>query len=347
MRQFNIESLDESLRVDLQEKIDDLTKPKGALGRLEELALQVGMIQRSRAPKLCKPHHILFAADHGIVEEGVSISPKEVTQQMVYNFLEGGAGCNFLARQHGIALDLVDIGVDYDFPEICRPLVVDKVRRSTRNYLYEAAMTSEEAEKAIEIGAKAVDRAYGKGCNVISFGEMGITNTSSSALWISQLMGEPIEEIVGAGCDHTGGIIDHKRDVLSRSLANYSGDGEPFDVMCYFGGYEMVAAVGGMLRAAELGMVVLIDGFIMTACIMMASALNREVLSYAIYGHQGDEAAHKRALEYLGARPILHLDMRLGEGTGALCAYPIVESAVRMVNEMSSFSTFDVSKYFD
>lgn len=346
MRTFNIKPLDNSLRPKLQDKIDNLTKPKGSLGMLEDIAIEIGMIQNSISPKLCNPHHILFASDHGIVEQGVSISPKEVTRQMVFNFLEGGAGCNFLARQHNIALQLVDVGVDYDFKLEESALLNLKVRKSTRDYLYEAAMTQEEGDKAIETGVISVDLAKEKGCNIISFGEMGITNTSSSSLWISLLMDKPIEEIVGAGCDHTGSIVEHKINILSQALKNYSSDGSAESIMHYFGGYEMVAAVGGMLRAAELGMVIVVDGFIMTACIMMAAALNREVLNYAIYGHIGDEAAHKLALKHLGAKPILNLGLRLGEGTGALCAYPIIESAVRMINQMNSFESFEASKYF-
>ncbi|MFR9534085.1 MAG: nicotinate-nucleotide--dimethylbenzimidazole phosphoribosyltransferase [Rikenellaceae bacterium] len=347
MRDFDIKPLDESLREAIQAKIDNLTKPKGSLGLLEDIALQVGMIQGTLSPKLCDPYHILFAADHGIVAEGVSLSPKEVTRQMLFNFIEGGAGCNFLARQHGIALELYDVGVDGELPEKYASLSRLKVRCSTRNYLHEAAMTQEEADQALSVGATAVDKCHQKGCNIISFGEMGITNTSSSSLWISLLMNRDLVDCVGAGCDHSGGIIEHKYNVLSRALDNYHGDRSPQDVMRYFGGLEMVAAVGAMLRAAELGMIIVVDGFIMTACIMMAAALNKNVLSYALYGHQGDEAAHKAALEYLGASPILHLAMRLGEGTGALCAYPIIESGVRMINEMNSFDSFDVSKYFD
>lgn len=346
MRTFDIKPLDNSIREKLQAKVDNLTKPKGSLGMLEDIAIQIGVIQNTLSPMLCNPHHLLFAADHGIAAQGVSISPKEVTRQMVYNFLEGGAGCNFLARQHNIALQLVDVGVDYDFQIEDNALKNLKVRKSTRDYLYEAAMTHEEADKAIEAGVMEVDLVHQRGCNIISFGEMGITNTSSSAIWISQLMQKPIDEIVGAGCDHTGSIIEHKIKILSQALSNYSGDGSAQSIMRYFGGYEMVAAVGGMLRAAELGMVIVVDGFIMTACMMMAEALNKEVLGYAIFGHTGDEAAHKLALDYLGAKPILSLGLRLGEGTGALCAYPIIDSAVRMINQMNSFGSFDVSKYF-
>ncbi len=175
---------------------------------------------------------------------------------------------------------------------------------------------------------------------------MGITNTSSSSLWMACLTGIPLEKCIGAGCDHTGSIINHKYNVLKTAIENYKGDGSILDIMRYFGGYEMVMAVGAMLKAAELKMIVLVDGFIMTNCILLASKLNKEVLNYAIFGHQGDEAGHKLLLEYLGAKPILHLGLRLGEGTGALCAYPIIESALHMINEMNSFKQIQVTKYF-
>ncbi len=343
---FDIKKLDTRYQDAMQDKIDDLTKPKGSLGLLEDTAIKIGMIQESLSPQLCKPHHIVFAADHGITDEGVSISPKEVTKQMIYNFIEGGAGVNFLARQHSIKLKVVDVGVDYDFGDSTPQIIDRKIRRSTRNYLYEAAMSTAEAQKALEIGTQITQMCYEDGCNIISFGEMGISNTSSSSMWISLLMNIPLKECVGAGCDHSGGIVAHKYKVLDAALQNYKGDGSPYDVMCYFGGYEMVAAVGAMLKAAELGMIIVVDGFIMTACMAMAAKLNENVLSYALFGHQGDEAAHKTALSRLGAKPLLHLNLRLGEGTGALCAYPIIESSVRMVNEMASFRSFDVSKYF-
>ena len=347
MIQFNISPINENYRKALQAKVDDLTKPKGSLGLLEDIAIQIGMIQETLSPALRSPHHIVFAADHGITDERVSISPKEVTQQMVYNFLEGGAGVNFLARQHSIDLSVVDVGVDYDFEIEAPSLFKNKIRHSTRNFLHEAAMTADEACAAIQIGAEATQRCADKGCNIISFGEMGISNTSASSLWISLLMGLSLEECVGAGCDHSGGIVAHKYRVLNAALQNYKGDGSAFDTMCYFGGYEMVAAVGAMLKAAELKMVVMVDGFIMTACAMMAVRMNPNFAGYAIYGHQGDEAAHKKALAFLNAKPLLHLNLRLGEGTGALCAYPIVESGVRMINEMASFGSVDVNKYFE
>ncbi|MGL4851923.1 MAG: nicotinate-nucleotide--dimethylbenzimidazole phosphoribosyltransferase [Phocaeicola sp.] len=345
MKTFHIEKPNGEITRYLQEKIDNLTKPKGSLGMLEELALQIGEIQQSLSPQLKKPCHIVFAADHGIAAEGVSISPQEVTYQMIVNFWEGGAGINFLARQHEFDLKVVDAGVNFDFkPE--DPLIHQKIAKSTRNYLHEAAMSVEEMELAIQRGAEVVQDCYHQGCNIISFGEMGITNTSSSALWMSYLTKIPLSQCIGAGCDHTGNIISHKYNVLKQAMENYPGDASAQDIMRYFGGYEMVMTVGAMLQAAERKMTILIDGFIMTNCLLMASQFYPEVLEYAIYGHQGDEAGHKLVLNHLKAKPLLHLGLRLGEGTGALCAYPILQSAVRMINEMSSFKTIAVTKYF-
>ncbi len=345
MTQFNIEKPNDEILSYLDEKIDNLTKPKGSLGMLETLAKQVGWVQQSLSPKLKNPYHIVFAGDHGICAEGVSPSPQEVTYQMIANFFVGGAGVNFLARQHGFELVIVDSGVNYDF-DANAPIVNKKIRKSTRNYLHEAAMTKAEMELAIERGAECVQDCYDKGCNVICFGEMGITNTSSSALWMSCLAGIPLDRCVGAGCGQHGKALEHKYNVLKKSQESYKGDGSAEDFIAYFGGYEMVMAVGGMLKAAELKMLILIDGFIMTSCLLAASKLNPNVLHYAIYGHQGDESGHKLLLEYLGAKPILSLGFRLGEGTGALAAYPIVDSAVRMINEMNSFKEIKVTKYF-
>lgn len=345
MVQFNIEKPNDDVRQYLQDKIDNLTKPKGSLGALEDIAMQIGWIQQSLNPKLTNPCHIVFAGDHGIAAEGVSASPQEVTYQMIANFWDGGAGINFLARQHNFNLKIVDSGVNFDF-KAEDPIIDKKIRKSTRNYRYESAMTREEMELALERGAECAQACFDEGCNVISFGEMGITNTSSSSLWMSYLTGIELEECIGAGCDHTGSIINHKFNVLKACMDNYNGTDSVIDVMQYFGGYEMVMAVGAMLKAAELKMVILVDGFIMTNCMLAASKLNKEVLHYAIFGHKGDEGGHKFLLQHLGAKPILDLGFRLGEGTGALCAYPIVQSAVLMINEMNSFKKIQVTKYF-
>ncbi len=345
MRRFEIKPLNGELREKIQDKIDNLTKPKGSLGRLEELAMQVCMIQHTLTPKLRKPHNVLFAADHGIIEEGVSVSPKEVTWQQLGHFARGGAGINFLCDQHGFELVLVDSGVDYDFPSGTK-IINKKVRRGTHNFLNEAAMTRHELAQCIESGAEIVSEVYERGCNVISFGEMGSGNTSASSMWMSFLANIPLEQCIGAGAGLDTDGVKHKYQVLKRALDNYSGDGSVEDFLAWYGGFEMAMAVGGMLQAAELGMVVLVDGFIMTNCMLAASKLNPIVLDYAVFGHQGDESGHKLVLRALGAKPILNLGMRLGEGSGAVCSYPILESAVRMINEMDSFQKVSVTKYF-
>lgn len=342
---FHINRPDEKIIPVLKDKIDNLTKPKGSLGTLEELALQIGWIQQSLSPTLTQPHNILFAADHGIVEEGVSKSPKEITWQQMLHFVEGGAGVNFLSNQHGFTLDLVDAGVDYDFP-VEKGIIDKKVARGTRNYLHEAAMSEEEMDLCLQRGAEVVEMVHAQGCNVVSFGEMGIANTSSSSLWMHLFTGISLEKCVGAGSGLDNAGVSHKFNILQQAVNNYKGDGSAHDIIRYFGGLEMVMAIGGMLRAAELGMVIIIDGFIMTNCLLAASKLYPNVLPYAIYGHLGDEVGHRLVLEHMGAKPLLQLNLRLGEGTGAICAYPILVSAVNMINEMDSFHKASVTKYF-
>lgn len=345
MKTFHIEKPDENLRPSIIDKINNLTKPKGSLGRLEEIALQIALIQQTLTPALHKPQNIIFAADHGIVDEGVSLSPKEVTWQQLSNFLHGGAGVNFLCRQHGFELKIVDAGVDYDLPYE-KGIIDMKVRRGTRNYLYEAAMTQEEMELCIERGAEVVRRCHEEGSNVLSFGEMGIGNTSSSSLWMTYFTGIPLEQCVGAGSGLNQQGIRHKYEVLKRSMENYNGDGSATDIIRYFGGLEMVMAVGAMLQAAELKMLILVDGFIMTNCMLAAMQLCPAVKDYAIFGHCGDESGHKLILEYMQAKPLINLGLRLGEGTGAICAYPLVDSAARMINEMDNFTHASITKYF-
>lgn len=345
MKTFHIEKPDENLRPSIIDKINNLTKPKGSLGRLEEIALQIALIQQTLTPALHKPQNIIFAADHGIVDEGVSLSPKEVTWQQLSNFLHGGAGVNFLCRQHGFELKIVDAGVDYDLPYE-KGIIDMKVRRSTRNYLYEAAMTQEEMELCIERGAEIVYRCHEEGSNVLSLGEMGIGNTSSSSLWMTYFTGIPLEQCVGAGSGLNQQGIRHKYEVLKRSMENYNGDGSATDIIRYFGGLEMVMAVGAMLQAAELKMLILVDGFIMTNCMLAAMQLCPAVKDYAIFGHCGDESGHKLILEYMQAKPLINLGLRLGEGTGAICAYPLVDSAIRMINEMDNFAHASITKYF-
>jgi nicotinate-nucleotide--dimethylbenzimidazole phosphoribosyltransferase len=349
MRNFKIEKPDESLRGAIREKIDNLNKPKGSLGLLETLAEQICMIQQTLTPTLQHPCHLLFGGDHGIEREGVSVSPRDVTWQQMINFTHGGGGVNMFCRQHGFTLYIIDMGVDYDltaYPDILNR----KIARGTKNFLYEPAMSEAEFDKAVETGCELVDRCHQDGCNVICMGEMGIANTSPSSIWMHLFGNIPLDECIGAGAGLDTPGLQHKRIILHQAVDNFHKLREQSEnteeALPYFAGFEMAGAIGAMLRAAELKMTVMVDGFIMSACMLAASQLYPEVLRYAVFGHCGDESGHKRMLDLMNATPILHLGMRLGEGTGALCAYPIVESAVRMVNEMNNFVNAHITKYF-
>ena len=236
MISFNIQKPDIAIATALQDKIDNLTKPKGSLGTLEEIALQIGLIQQTLSPVLHHPVNVIYASDHGIADEGVSKSPKEVTRQVIHNFLNGGAGICFLSRQHGFEIKIVDGGVDFDFPAI--PELIDrKIRKGTRNFLYEAAMTQDEMELAIRYGADIVTDCHDKGSNVISFGEMGIGNTAASSMWMTCLTGIPLVDCVGAGSGLDNEGVKHKYNILRKALENYKGDNSTLDVIRYFGGY--------------------------------------------------------------------------------------------------------------
>jgi nicotinate-nucleotide--dimethylbenzimidazole phosphoribosyltransferase len=351
MRTFDIRPVDRSLEAEIQAKIDNLNKPKGSLGRLEELALQVCLVQKTLSPSLQHPCHLLMGGDHGIECEGVSVSPREVTWQQMLNFSHGGGGVNMFCRQHGFKLRIVDVGVDYDFTSDDGDYKIEdfKVAHGTKNFLHGPAMTKEEFDKTIDTGASLVDDCVAEGCRILSVGEMGIGNTSPSSIWMHLFTGITLSDCIGAGAGLDTPGIRHKREVLAKAVANsqipiFSPDTEL--IVRYFGGFEMVGAIGAMLRAAEKGIIVLVDGFIMTACAMAAIRLCPSAKDYMIFTHCGDESGHRRMLEAIGAKPLLSLGLRLGEGTGALCAFPIVDSAVHMVNEMNNFDNAKITKYF-
>lgn len=345
MKKFNIQAPNKAIEPLLIDKINNLTKPKGSLGTLEELALQIGLIQQTLSPALHHPQNIIFCSDHGIADEGVSVSPKEVTWQQTIHFTHGGGGVNFLTHQHGFSLKIVDAGVDYDLPYE-RGIINMKVRKGTRNFLHESAMTEDEMNLCIERGAEIVKLCETEGSNVLSFGEMGIGNTSPSSIWMHLFCKIPLAQCVGAGSGLSTQGVNRKLQILQKAVNNYKGDRSAIDIIRYFGGYEMVMAIGAMLQAAEDHVIILVDGFIMTACMLAAMQLYPSVKDYAIFGHCGDESGHKLLLDAMGANPLLHLGLRLGEGTGAICAYPIVDSAVRMINEMESFKKASITKYF-
>ncbi len=346
MKSFDIHPVNRSLEQAIQAKIDNLNKPKGSLGRLEELAMQVCLVQQTLEPSLAHPCHLLLGGDHGIEREGVSVSPREVTWQQMINFTRGGGGVNMFCRQHGFKLRIVDVGVDYDLSDI--PGILNrKIARGTKNFLYEPAMSEEEYDQAIAVGVDLVDACCAEGCRVLSIGEMGIANTSPSSIWMHLFGNIPLDECIGAGAGLNNDGIRHKYEVLKKAVDRFNGlNGQPIKPIMFFGGFEMVAAIGAMLRAAEQHLIILVDGFIMTACAIAAIRLYPASQDYMIFTHCGDESGHKRMLDIVAAKPLLHLGLRLGEGTGALCAFPIVDSAVRMMNEMNNFDNAKITKYF-
>jgi len=366
MKTFDIQPVDKSLQATIQEKIDNLNKPKGSLGRLEELAMQLCLIQQTLEPSLAHPCHLLLGGDHGIEREGVSVSPREVTWQQMLNFTRGGGGVNMFCRQHGFHLRIVDVGVDYDFrgerrEERGESAVIDrKIARGTKNFLYEPAMTEAEFDRAIQVGSDLVDDCITEGCRILCIGEMGIGNTSPSSIWMHLFCNIPLDQCIGAGAGLNSEGIRHKYEVLSQALHRHDSILSPLipanaptrslssllSPLILFGGFEMIAAIGAMLRAAERRVVILVDGFIMTACALAATRLYPASQDYMIFTHCGDESGHRLMLDAMGARPLLHLGLRLGEGTGALCAFPIVDSAVRMMNEMNNFQRANITKYF-
>lgn len=349
MTKFNIHKPDQKIRQAIIDKIDNLNKPKGSLGRLEELALQVCLIEQTLHPTLHNPCHLLFGADHGIEREGVSVSPREITWQQMINFTHGGGGVNMFCRQHGFKLCLIDVGVDYDLsmhPEI----INRKIANGTANFLYGPAMTVEQYQQALNIGAEMADYCFNDGSDIICIGEMGIANTSPSSIWMSLFGNIPLDECVGAGAGLDNEGIRHKYEVLRQAVDNFKSSAldcsNAEEIIRYFGGFEMVATIGAMLRAAECHLIIMVDGFIMTACALAASRLYPDIVDYMVFGHSGDEGGHARMLSLLDAKPLLTLGLRLGEGTGALCSFPIIDSAVRMITEMNNFQNANITKYF-
>lgn len=330
------------LAEELQHKIDFKTKPLGALGHLENLAYKIGKVQNTTSPQLSKPHMIVFAADHGIATAGVSAYPQEVTYQMVMNFIGGGAAINVFCRQHGIEIKIVDAGVNFDFPEGL-DLVNKKVRKSSRNILEEPAMTFEEYQQALENGRSVVAEIVGTGCNIIGFGEMGIGNTSASSLMMSQLFDLPIVSCIGRGTGLNDDQLQNKINILSAVIEKYPGITNPDDIAQTFGGLEIAQMIGAMEEAFRQNMLIMVDGFIASVAVATAWKKNPEILNNCIFCHVSDENAHLQLIGLLGQKALLNLNLRLGEGTGCALAYPLIQSAVNFLNEMSSFEDAQVS----
>nr|WP_227692041.1 nicotinate-nucleotide--dimethylbenzimidazole phosphoribosyltransferase [Psychrobacter immobilis] len=339
----NIENND--LRQQLQQIIDLKTKPLGALGRLETLALQLGMIQGTLTPNITQPQIRVFAADHGLTKHGTSAYPSAVTAQMVYNFLQGGAAINVLARQHNIELRVVDTGVDADFassPFKDHPQLLDyKVRHGSRDALTEPAMTDQECLAALENGMNVVKDMVG---NLLIVGEMGIGNTSAASLLLARLGNVAIADCIGRGTGLDDAGLQHKTDILTQVLARHSEVQAPFDILAALGGLEIAMMAGALIQAASERRILLIDGFIASSALLAAERLAPGVAQYAIFAHHSVEPGHAHLLKLLNAEPLLNMGMRLGEGSGAALAYPLLQSACAIINEMASFSEAGISE---
>ncbi|HTH93958.1 MAG TPA: nicotinate-nucleotide--dimethylbenzimidazole phosphoribosyltransferase [Rhodocyclaceae bacterium] len=332
-----------TLATELHAKIDTKTKPLGALGQLETLALQLGLIQQTLTPQLRNPHILVCAGDHGAARAGLSAYPQEVTWQMVENFLAGGAAINVFARQAGLGLVIADAGVNHDFG--AREDLLDaKVAHGTASYLDGAAMTAEQCETAMRHGADAIARLHAEGCNAIGFGEMGIGNTASASLLTHCMTGVPLVECVGRGTGIDDAGFNRKQILLALALSIWpERSDDPHAVLARFGGFEIAMLVGAMLAAVERRMVLVIDGFIVTAALLVAVAINPSVRECCVFAHCSDEAGHVVQLGHLNAQPLLQLGLRLGEGTGAALAWPLLRAACAFLDEMASFDSAGVS----
>lgn len=306
---------------------------------LETIALQLGLIQQTVDVELRQPTIIVFAGDHGVVEEGISAYPQSVTWQMVENFLAGGAAINVFARQAGCQLQVVDAGVNHEF--VPRPQLIDrKVGPGTANFARHSAMSAEECAIAMKHGMQIIAELQG---NVIGFGEMGIGNTTAAAALMHKLTGVPVADCVGAGAGLMPEGILRKQRVIEAAVAKHAGVDDPLAILATFGGFEIAMMAGAMLKAAERRMVLLIDGFIVTSALLAAAKIQPAILDYCVFSHCSDENGHRRMLSHLGARPLLNLGLRLGEGTGCALALPLLQASNAFLREMATFESAQVS----
>lgn len=333
---LTINPLHNELAEELQYKLDQKAKPVGSLGQMETIAKQVGLIQGTLSPALTKPVMLTVASDHKICEEGVSPCPIEITWQQCLNFLNGGGGIGLFSQVYGFDLRVVDAGVDFDFKP--HPKLIDaKIRKGTRNFSQEPAMTIDECLKALNNGRKIVAHIAEEGTNVVGFGEMGIGNTSPASALLSVYTGLDIEQAVGPGSGLTPEGVTNKAQVLKNAIAKHGISSDPIENLARFGGLEIATIAGAMLEAASRRMIIITDGFITTSALLAAHAINPLVVDYAFFSHQSQEQGHKKMVDYLGGDPILDLGFRLGEGTGSAVAYSVIKGAVAMLNKMTSF----------
>lgn len=341
---FDVPTIDDitqpALAARLQHLLDNKTKPLGSLGQIERLAQRIGLALGSETPELKDPQLVVFAGDHGLAARGVSAYPSDVTWQMVENFLAGGAAVSVLARQHGIGLTVVDCGVRHDFAE--RPgLLIRKVAAGTADALEGPAMSAAQCKVAMASGAALVKDLPG---NALLLGEMGIGNTSAASLLMSRLAGLDIVDCTGAGTGLDAPAVQRKIGILRQVLARHPEAKAPLDALAAFGGFEIATMTGAVLQAAQERRVIVVDGFIASSAVLVASALQPTVLQRCVFAHQSGERGHALMLAHLKAEPLLDLRLRLGEGSGAALAWPLLVSACAILREMASFESAGVSR---
>ncbi|MBN1929178.1 MAG: nicotinate-nucleotide--dimethylbenzimidazole phosphoribosyltransferase [Chlorobiaceae bacterium] len=339
----SIKPVDMNLSGAIQAHLDDLTKPLGSLGRLEEVAMKYCIATGTAEPSLAKKKLFCFAADHGVAAEGVSAYPAEVTPQMVYNMLGGGAAINVLSRQAGADLEVVDMGVNHDFAD--HPMLRKrKVRYGSSNMAAGPALTIDQTVQAIMAGAELALEAHAQGYDLLGTGEMGIANTTPATALYSVLLGVPVASITGRGTGIDDAGLQRKVEVIERSIeVNRANLSTPLEVLAALGGLEIAGICGLILGAASVGVPVVVDGFISTAAAVCAIKLSCKTSDYLFFSHLSNEQGHRAVMQKLGARPILDLDLRLGEGTGAALAMQVIEASIKLYREMATFSSAGVS----
>lgn len=329
----------------VQDKINNKTKPLGSLGLLETIAVQIAVIQQTQDPEIVNPHVVVFAGDHGIAKTGlVNPFPGNITAQMVHNFMRGGAAINVFCKQHQLGLTIVDAGVDEDLSKYhhLAGFTDAKIARGTRNYQYEPAMSFEEMERAIAAGTCIARSLAASGCNTVAFGEMGIGNSSAASLLMATLLRLPLTQTVGKGTGTNSSQLAVKLRTLESVLQHHNAVVQlhsPLKYLQCFGGYEIAMMAGAYLGAKDADMVIVVDGFIASAALLIAHALRPSVLDNCVFGHCSGELGHRAILHYLQAQPLLNIGLRLGEGTGAALAIPLVQSAIAFQREMATMES--------
>ena len=338
---IQVKPLDRSKEAAFQHKIDFKTKPVGALGQLESVAMQMALIQQSDMIHVQQPTILVFAGDHGVAEEKVSLTSSDVTRQMVLNFLAGGAAINCLCNANGVDLKVVDAGIKTLIDD--ERLIIQRVGAGTKNLAIEPAMTQDEAIQAIELGRQLAKQLAQQGVNVLGFGEMGIANTTPAACIMSALLHKTASECVGRGTGITDEQLRIKTDIVAKAVARIQNKADALEVLSEVGGFEIAQIAGAMLGAAESGITILVDGFIITAAAILATRIAPESRDYMIFAHCSGEQGHAMMLQSLEATPLLSLGLRLGEGTGVALAVPLLRSAAEFMNNMASFESAGVT----